>query len=119
MTTLHKAIERILRNELSDPDYRERWIDDLENQGCVSGMVAGLTSYSDTTTFFDEYEDEILDLAKEYEFTADIMELGMTGFKNIIAWFAFETLARSVFETMDFGELPNGDFVATLTGKGE
>lgn len=99
---LSDSIREILEHELQDPDYRESWIDDLEAHGCVSGMVSDLIYYHDTLAFFEKHEDEICELAQEYEFNPSIVKLGETGVKNTLAWFAFETLARSVFEEMAF-----------------
>jgi len=71
----------------------------VENDAwCESGSVSGLIYYTDTVAFFDKHEEEILDLAQECEFKQDPAELGMTGYKNIMAWFAFEALKDSVFE---------------------
>ena len=100
--TLRDSIAKILQNELHDPEYREKWIDDLEYHGCVSGMVADLIYYHDTLRFFETHEQEILSLAKDCDFHPSIVALGETGVKNSLAWFAFETLAREVFELMRF-----------------
>ncbi len=102
--TLHSDTQDILEFHFDGytQNDAEAWIDDLEQHGCVSGMVSDLIYYHDTIKFFDANEDEILDLAKEYEFTVDPVEEGMTGFKNKMAWFSFEVLARQVFEGMDF-----------------
>ncbi|MDF1816215.1 MAG: hypothetical protein P1V20_28705 [Verrucomicrobiales bacterium] len=100
--TLRDNIKTILEGELHDPDYRETWLDDLEYHGCVSGMVSDLIYYHDTIAFFETHEEEILYLAKEYDFHPSIVALGETGVKNSLAWFAFETLAREVFESMEF-----------------
>lgn len=100
--TLRDNIEKILQEELHDPEYREQWLNDLEYHGCVSGMVSDLIYYNDTLRFFADHEQEILYLAKEYDFHPSIVALGETGVKNSLAWFAFETLAREVFESMEF-----------------
>lgn len=98
MTNLHNAIFEEIKNNIEGMTREEAkyWI---ENDAiCVTGSVNGLIYYYDTSAFFDEHEEEILDLAKDYEFTADPVELGMGGFKNCMAWFAFEALKDTVFE---------------------
>ena len=65
-------------------------------------MVGDLIYYKDTLAFYELHEAEILELAQELDFNPSIVELGETGVKNLLAWFAFESLARSVFETMGF-----------------
>lgn len=103
---LTDAVKGILIDEFRGLTQSEasKWIDDLENHGCRSGMVGSLIYYTDTNGFFDDLEDEILDLAKEYDFRPDVVELGITGFKNQMAWFAFEALARPVFEELEVFE---------------
>lgn len=73
----------------------------IENDArCNTGSVSGLIYYSETIKFFDDNEEEILDLAREYEFDLKPTELGMTGYKNNMAWFAFDVLVDEVFEGM-------------------
>lgn len=71
----------------------------VENEAiCSCGSVAGLIYYTDTVKFFDCFEDDILDLAKDCDFNPDLRELGVQGYKNQMAWFAFEALKDAVFE---------------------
>lgn len=98
MNTLENAVFNEIKNNIDGytKDEAAYWV---ENDAiCSYGAVNGLIYYTDTAAFFDKHEDEILDLAQEYEFKADPIELGMTGFKNIMAWFAFEALKDSVFQ---------------------
>lgn len=98
MNTLENAVFNEIQNNIDGytKDEAAYWV---ENDAiCSYGAVNGLIYYTDTTAFFDKHEDEILNLAQEFEFTADPIELGMTGFKNIMAWFAFEALKDTVFE---------------------
>ena len=79
-------------------------MEDLQQYGCVSGMVSNLIYYDDTNKFYDEYREEINELLSE--------TLNMTGLsinelfgknfdsddplildysnKNLLAWFGFE-----------------------------
>lgn len=106
MNALENHVQSILIDQMEglDESEREAWLDDLESHGCVSGMVTDLIYYTDTLAFFDEHEEEILNLAEQCGFTVDPVKTGMTGFKNTMAWFAFETLARGVYEATEFDE---------------
>jgi len=77
-------------------DEARRWIE--KDAHCSTGSVVGLIYYTDTVKFFDQFEDDILDLAKDCDFNPDIREHGIQGYKNLMAWFAFEVLKDSVFE---------------------
>ena len=77
-------------------DEANRWIE--HDAICSTGSVSGLIYYSDTVAFFNEFEDDILDLAKDCDYNLDAREHGIRGYKNLMAWFAFEALKDSVFE---------------------
>lgn len=98
MTNLEKAVFDEIQDNISDYTEEEasNWV---ENDAiCSYGAVTGLIYYADTTKFFDDNEEEILNLAEEYGFTVDPVKEGMTGFKNKMAWFAFEALKDEVFK---------------------
>jgi len=100
MTALQEAVDEIVMTETEGLLYEDKkhWLENLARNGCVSGHVSALTYYSDTTAFFDEHEEEILALAQDNEFDVSVVERGITGFKNEMAWFAFERLAHECFE---------------------
>jgi len=63
-------------------------IKDVANYGC-SGGVSGFISYSETTKFFDEYEDEIYDYLNDCEYSMkDFVHRGstITSLKNEMVW---------------------------------
>lgn len=98
MTNLYKAVAQEIRDNVEGMSYEEAhyWV---ENDAiCEAGSVAGLIYYHETEAFFDKYEDEILDLARDCAFELSPTEIGMTGYKNTMAWFAFEALKDTVFE---------------------
>lgn len=98
MPTINEWIFDEIQNNIIDytKTEAEYWI---ENDAvCSTGAVCGLIYYSDTVQFFDAFEDDILDLAKDCEFNPDAREHGIRGYKNLMAWFAFEALKDSVFE---------------------
>ena len=43
----------------------EQIVDDLQRAGCVSGLVSHLIYYTDTVEFFDNHEDEILQILSD------------------------------------------------------
>ena len=89
-------------------------MEDLQQYGCVSGMVSNLIYYDDTNKFYDEYREEINELLSE--------TLNMTGLsinelfgknfdsddplildysnKNLLAWFGFEETSNSLYEKL-------------------
>lgn len=103
---LHEAVKNILIDETGGLTRSEarQWIDDLTDYGCVSGIVGSLVYYADTVEFFDDFENEILELAREHEIHPDATGLGVDGYKNQMTWFAFETLAQPIFEELEFPE---------------
>jgi hypothetical protein len=104
-----KVKEMIIDN--ADGDY-ETWLKDLSQHGCVSGMCSGLIYYNETGKFHDEFENEIwklVDEAKDSMGSKNILEFigGLNGaenvgsmdqLKNLLAWFAFEEVARTLAE---------------------
>lgn len=86
------------------------FIDDLNYGGCQSGLVGSLTYYSDTVKFYDTYEEEIWDLleerAQDFGYTPMVYLSLFEGqenvhssdqFKNMLAWWAFEDTAWTMY----------------------
>ena len=48
--------------DYESPDDLLKSMEDLQQHGCVSGMIGELIYYDDTIKFFDEYKDEINDI---------------------------------------------------------
>lgn len=69
--------------------------DDLEREGCESGMVPGLVYTVDAHQFYTDHVDEIGDLVADRE-----QEIGgplrsdACDRRTLFAWFAFEETAR-------------------------
>ncbi len=103
-TSIRSKLEQIIRNEprtlrsavareALDYDNPADFFSDLQNHGCVSGLVSSLIYYTDTHAFFDKYYEEIEDLRCEYEEeTGEQIHL-QHDLKNFLAWFAFEETA--------------------------
>ena len=96
----------ILAGELDGMSIEDatQWIEDLQQHGCVSGMVGALIYYSDTCKFYEENKQGINSLL--YETLEDtglsMQELFGNKFdkedplciddinQNLLSWFAFE-----------------------------
>ena len=81
-------------------------ISDIAKHGCTGG-VGGLIYYRETTTFHDEHEEEIWDLAAEYAENegCKLMELvgriaknagSISQLKNDLVWWAVEVRAQEM-----------------------
>lgn len=84
MTRLHDA----LASRFTDLDE----IKDVANHGCAGG-VSGFIYYSETSKFFDLFEDEIYDYLDDCEYSmADFVERGstITTLKNQMVWCVVE-----------------------------
>lgn len=86
------ALEALSHNDV--PTFFE----DLLNYGCISGMVTSLIYYSDTHRFFEQHYDEIEELREEYEESTGCTLEIKNDLKNFLAWFAFEEVARQMYE---------------------
>ncbi len=106
--------KRVLRDAL---DYSTNisdvinYLKDVTQHGCA-GCCYGLVYYKDTTKFYDTYADEIEDLLYEYQqnmgfanrFAAIASFRGaenvgdITQEKNLLAWFAYEEIARKILQ---------------------
>ena len=95
--SLQQAVFEMIESSLEgySKAERESWLQDLAEHGCVSGMVSQLIYYHQTESFFDQHADEILELAHLLDFNINIVEVGLTQFKNNMAWFTFEVLAAN------------------------
>lgn len=66
---------------------------DLQQHGCISGMVCSLIYYADTHAFYDKHYNEIEELRQEYEANMGQPMSVKSDYKNFMAWFAFEETA--------------------------
>lgn len=109
MKNLENAILDEIKTNIDgmDKDQARYWV---ENDAiCEAGSVSGLIYYKDTCAFFDEHEEDILSLAQDADFELSPVKLGMTGYKNNMAWFAFESLCQSVFDENEDDLFPDSD----------
>ena len=77
----------------------------------MSGGFAGMIYYSDTAAFFDDNEDDIIELVNNLEldeiytkFGKDYFENGADYAKNNITWFAFDEIVRDFFDTVELDD---------------
>jgi len=69
------------------------FFEDLQQHGCISGMVCSLIYYADTHAFYDKHYNEIEELRQEYEANIGQPMSVESDYKNFMAWFAFEETA--------------------------
>lgn len=74
---------------------------DVFEFGCVAGTVSRLVYYTDTRAFFDQHYFEIEDLRKEYEENMGVPFDIKGDLKNFYAWFAYETEAERIYESLE------------------
>ena len=77
----------------------------------MSGGFAGMIYYSDTVAFFDDNEDDIIELANNLgleeiytQFGKDYFENGPDYAKNNITWFTFDEIVRDFFDTVELDD---------------
>ena len=113
-TELEKAVVELLVENADGNEYDNKtplqgYLEDLVHSGCQSGMVDGMIFYSETTAFFNVYEDEILEIISnlmEETGINDITELLKNweghlynfteGNKNFAVWFVIESIANKL-----------------------
>ena len=82
-----------------------------ESPSGMSGGYAGMIYYSDTAAFFDDNEDDIIELANNLgleelytQFGKDYFENGSEYAKNNMTWFAFDQIVRDFFDTVELDD---------------
>ena len=89
-------------------------MEDLQQYGCVSGMIGELIYYDDTEKFFDKYKEEINDLLSNVidgtgcsmeelfgdKFDKEDPLIIDYSNKNLLAWFGFEETVNNLYENI-------------------
>ena len=82
-----------------------------ESPNGMAGGFADMIYYSDTAAFFDDNEDDIIELVNNLglkeiytQFGKDYFENGSDYAKNNMTWFAFETIVRDFFDTVELDD---------------
>ena len=102
-TLKHEAIE-IIMDQVEGLDNNEMFsaVEEIIAQGCQSGVVSALITYSDTELFFDKHANEIFELVEDAKQEGIIDMNSFELSKNNLAWFAFETIAQEIYQEMEY-----------------
>jgi len=84
------------------PDVKE-CLEDILQHGCVSGCVGHLIYTHDTHKFFDEFYEEIMELAEaaEEDSGEPLYSFDKGDLKNWFAWFGFETIVSEIYAELE------------------
>jgi len=80
---------------------------EIVEHGCVSGVAHDHIYYKDTLSFFDKYEDEMIDYIGDTlgsEANEDIWtqnSCNIQGYKNDVTWSFIELVAMSIVDGVD------------------
>ena len=88
-----ESIKSAVAQEVLEHDDPQSFFDDLQQHGCISGMVTSLIYYTDTHAFYNKHYEEIEELRTEYESSIGEPLQINNDLKNFLAWFAFEQVA--------------------------
>jgi len=91
------SIKAAVAQEALEYDDPQSFFNDLQQHGCVSGMVNSLIYYNDTHAFYDKHYEEIEELREEYEESSGESFQINSDLKNHLAWFTFEQVAMREF----------------------
>jgi len=87
------SIKAAVAQEALEYDDPQSFFEDLQQHGCISGLVSSLIYYQDTHAFYDKHYSEIEELRTEYEeATGEPLHIN-NDLKNVLTWFAFEQVA--------------------------
>jgi len=90
------SIQAAVAQEALEYDDPQSFFEDLQQHGCISGIVSSLIYYNDTHAFYDKHYEEIEELRTEYESsTGEPIQIN-NDLKNYLAWFAFEQVANEL-----------------------
>ena len=98
-------------------------LNDIVEHGCASGCAHQHIYYSDTNSFFDQHDYEIVSYIRDAigsEFiteTFDNNEGNLTGYKNDIVWTFIELYAMELIDNIDNEELDLDSLSNTEWGK--
>ncbi|WP_456440816.1 DUF7222 domain-containing protein [Psychroserpens sp.] len=87
------TLKAFVAQEAIEQENIEDFFSDLQQHGCISGMISPLIYYKDTHQFFDDYYSEIEQLREDTEDSLGEPIQIKGDLKNTLAWFAFEETA--------------------------
>ena len=104
--------------------YTIEELNDIVEHGCASGCAHQHIYYSDNVSFYDKYEDDIVEYITDAigsEFlteTFDNNEGNLTGYKNDIVWTFVELYAMELIDNINNEEIEDDQiFVDTYQEK--
>ena len=80
---------------------------EIVEHGCVSGVAHDHIYYKDTLSFFDKYEDEMIEYITDTLGDDVVEEMwtnnsnNITGYKNDVTWSFIELVAMSIVDSQD------------------
>lgn len=95
-TGLEKEVSQIVVYHLKDYEEATAFFDDLNENGCVSGMITELIYYKDTYAFYDRHYHDIEKIRAELEYGVPVPL--RDDHKNYYAWLGFEYTAYKIGE---------------------
>ena len=100
-TLKHEVVE-IIMDQVEGLDNKEilSTVEEIVTQGCQSGIVSALITYSDTEAFFDRHANEIFELVEEAKEEGIINLNEFILCKNDLAWFGFEMIAQEIYQEL-------------------
>jgi len=111
-----ETIKDWVLNEVKDGSIN---LEEVVKHGCVNGCVSSLIYYEDTVKFHDKFEEEIWEmLYDEHEdfgfksiteyiasFNGSKEVCSIDQFKNLLAWYAVENVARQILDEKEQKEV--------------
>ena len=101
-------------------DYTIEELNDIVEHGCASGCASNHIYYTDTVSFYDQHEYDIVSYIRDAigaEFvteTFDNNEGNLTGYKNDIVWTFIELYAMELIDNIDNEELEDAEELVTV-----
>ena len=95
------TIKAEVAEEALDHEDPKTFFEELQQYGCINGMVGKLIYYKDTHAFYDKHYAEIEVLREEYEESIGEPLKIPSDLKNFLAWFAFEQVAYQLVSEID------------------
>ena len=104
--TLKHEVAEIIMDQVDGLDNNKMFsaVEEIIAQGCQSGVVSALITYSDTEAFFDKHANEIFELIEDAKQEGIIDMNNFILNKNNLSWFAFETIAQEIYHEMEYAQ---------------
>lgn len=111
------ALKKVVAADAINSEYEDpcKYLAEVAQHGCQSGMVGNLVYYADTVAFYTAHTEDIWDiLSEDAEGTGVTPILKMLGqlpaandvgsheqFCNLLAWYGYETAARQLTDAVE------------------